>query len=92
MSEDTVQTTAHEVPFRLFASARKERKPSVDMMQVVGACIKSIWIMAKATGAREFYVSFASCDVCRISTLSVRGKKRDGQGTFIFSQSDWSWK
>ena len=37
MSEDTVRTTAHEVPFRLFASARKERKPSVDMMQVVGA-------------------------------------------------------
>lgn len=36
MSEDTVTSTAQEVPVRLFTSSRKNQKSSVDMTQVVG--------------------------------------------------------
>lgn len=36
MSEDTIKSTAQEVPVRLFASSKRGRKPSVDMTQVVG--------------------------------------------------------
>lgn len=37
MSEDIVTSTAQEVPVRLFASAKRGRKSSVDMTQVVGS-------------------------------------------------------